>query len=152
MDKKLKKICEQYNISLVYLFGSNLRAGLKVLNEKKLTQKIDQGDIDLGVVFEVFPFQETRKVYGFIYEGLCPLFRPLEVDLVFLQETDYLLQFEAIKGRNIFSSSRDFKDRYEEMVMSRAADWKFEKEIFQQEFLESIRNGYFEFEYNPDSR
>jgi len=150
--KRLKKICQQYNISLVYLFGSNLRPGLKMLNGVTLTQKIGQGDLDLGVVFEVFPFQETRKVYGFIYEGLCPLFRPLELDLVFLQETDYLLQFEAIKGRNIFSSSRDFKDRYEEIVMSRAADWKFEYEVFQREFLDSIRNGYFEFEYEPDSR
>jgi hypothetical protein len=103
-------------------------------------------------VFEYFPFKETRKVYGIIYEELCPLFRPLELDLVFLQETDYLLQFEAIQGENVFFSSRNFQDRYEEEVMSRAADWKFENEIYQKEFLESIRNGYFEFEYEPDRR
>jgi len=154
MDKKsrLKKTCRQYNIALAYLFGSNLRTGLMMLKGKDFSQRIYQGDLDLGVVFEYFPFKETRKVYGIIYEELCPLFRPLELDLVFLQETDYLLQFEAIQGENVFFSSRNFQDRYEEEVMSRAADWKFENEIYQKEFLESIRNGYFEFEYEPDRR
>jgi len=146
------EICSRFGIALAYLFGSQAEVGLTILENKPLPFNNAVGDIDLGVVFIKFPEEEVRKVYGFIREAFSPLFKPLELDLTFLQETDFLLQFEAIQGINIYCIDEDFQSNYEDRVMKWAADWKFEYDLYQREFLEAIRDGYFEIEYDANRR
>ena len=137
---------------MAYLFGSQAEDGLTILENKTFSVDEAVGDIDLGIIFTRFPEEEVRKVYGFIREEISPLFKPLELDLTFLQETDFLLQFEAIQGINIYWIDEDFQSNYEDRVMKWAADWKFEYDLYQREFLEAIRHGYFEIEYDANHR
>lgn len=145
-------ICSRFGIALAYLFGSQAEVGLTILENRTFSANEVVGDIDLGVVFTRFPEGEVRKVYGFMREAFSPLFKPWELDLTFLQETDYLLQFEAIQGINIYCIDEDFQSNYEDRVMKWAADWKFEYDLYQKEFLEAIRDGYFEIEYDANHR
>jgi predicted nucleotidyltransferase len=145
-------ICSRFGITLAYLFGSQVEVGEALLENKNFSVDEAMGDVDLGVVFIKFPEGAVRKVYGSIREELSPLFKPLELDLTFLQETDFLLQFEAIQGKSIYCINEDFQSNYEDRVMNWAADWKFEYDLYQREFLEAIRDGYFEIEYDANHR
>ena len=144
--------CSKFGITLAYLFGSQVEIGEAILENKTFSVDEAMGDVDLGIVFIKFPEGAVRKVYGWIREELSPLFKPLELDLTFLQETDFLLQFEAIQGKNIYCINEDFQSNYEDRVMKWAADWKFEYDRYQREFLEAIRDGYFEIEYDANHR
>lgn len=66
------------------------------------------------------------------------------MDIVFLQETDALFQYEAIKGVLIYCEDESFFDDYEEMVTKRAADLSYKKIGFEKDFLEAVKDGYFE--------
>lgn len=153
--KILENIAKEYGIGLIYLFGSLQKSGYNLLLQEEgaiVSQKKEEEDIDVGIIFIDFPKEGTRYVYGQLYEDLSPLFSPYRLDLVFLQETDYILQWEAINGISVYKSSEDYFDDYEERVMKYAADWKFEYELYQKEFLEGMRDGYCSFEYNPSKR
>ncbi|MFH0924948.1 MAG: nucleotidyltransferase domain-containing protein [bacterium] len=150
---ELESITKRYKVGLVYLFGSMQKIGHELLSQEvsiEAAPEVFQTDIDIGVVFIEFPREEIRYIYGRLYEDLTPLFSPYKLDLIFLQEVDYLLQWEVINGVNVYKVNEDFFDCYEEKVMKFAADWKYEYDLFQKEFLEGMRSGYRQFEYNPD--
>ncbi|GAB6183208.1 nucleotidyltransferase domain-containing protein [Thermodesulfovibrio hydrogeniphilus] len=136
----LDDIFKKYNVKIAYLFGSQMKEGLKFLKGEKY--KVKKGsDLDIGVVFEELPTNKI-SVYGDLYIELSKAFDPFEIDLVFLQETDSLFQYEAIKGMLIYSEDEEFLENYEEIVMKKAEDLSFkQKEIFK-DFLEAIKDGY----------
>lgn len=141
--KALKEIFRKYKVKIVYLFGSQKDAGSAFL-AKKAKKIIEEGsDLDVGVVFEELP-KEIFEVYGELYVDLSILFEPFKIDLVFLQETDALFQYEAIKGNIIYCEDESFLDDYEEMVIKKAADLSYKKIEFEKDFLEAVRDGYFE--------
>jgi predicted nucleotidyltransferase len=138
----LKGIFGKHGVRIAYLFGSQKDAGTIFLSGKRA--EIDAAsDLDVGVVFERLP--ECRfAVYGDLFADLSDFFSPFTVDLVFLQETEVLLQYEAIKGNCIYFRDEPFLDDYEEMTMKRAADLAFKKREFGRDFLEALKDGYFE--------
>jgi len=150
--EKLNIICKRFNIGLCYLFGSMKETGRKLLDGSHVSLRDSESDIDMGMVFQDFPIRETRKVYGLLYEELSPLYYPYRLDLVLLQETNFIIQFEAIKGINLYTLDDGFKDSYEEMVMRCAADLRYFDKLYEQELLEAIEDGYFEFEYDANYR
>ncbi|MBI3399098.1 MAG: nucleotidyltransferase domain-containing protein [Deltaproteobacteria bacterium] len=138
----LKTVLNSRRVKLAYLFGSQKDAGIAFLDGK--SQGIDKtADLDIGIVFEKLP-QCPFEVYGEIYAKLSMLFEPFAVDLVFLQETDPLFQYEAINGELIYCGDEDFLNEYEEMIMKMASDLSFKKREFEKDFLEAIKDGYFE--------
>jgi len=141
----LRKLCRTYEVKIAYLFGSQKEAGTAFLGGEE--REIEKGtDLDIGVVFEKLP-EKPFMVYEELYADLSVLFEPFKIDLVLLQETDALFQYEAIKGQVIYYEDESFLDDYEEMVMKQAADLSFKKVEFERDFLEAIRNGYFEIEH-----
>ncbi|MBI3600749.1 MAG: nucleotidyltransferase domain-containing protein [Nitrospinae bacterium] len=141
-NKPLSELLKSHNVKIAYIFGSQRESGIAFLNDRNFT--IDErADLDIGVVFEKLP-QDIYEAYGELYADLSLLFEPFNVDLVFLQETDMLFQFEAIKGELIYCEDEDFLDEYEEMVMKMASDLSFKKAEFEKDFLEAIKDGYFE--------
>src|SRR3989338_371622 len=141
-SKTLSELLKSRNVKIAYLFGSQKESGIAFLNDRNST--IDErADLDIGVVFEKLP-QDIFEVYGEIYASLSILFEPFNIDLVFLQETDTLFQFEAIKGELIYCEDENFLDEYEEMVMKMASDLSFKKAEFEKDFLEAVKDGYFE--------
>lgn len=136
--KKLKQICQMYNIALVYLFGSQKENSLKLLNGEKTDINDPLADIDVGIVFShnIESIPERYKIYANIYNDLEDLFLPYHLDLVFLQECHSAFQIEAILGICVYSISEEFKDEYEMMVLRRSADFRYVIDKYTEEALE----------------
>ncbi|NLY75281.1 MAG: nucleotidyltransferase domain-containing protein [Firmicutes bacterium] len=134
----LDMVCQKYAIALVYLYGSKAEEGLRHLRGENV--KIDDRftDIDVGVVFkEPLPPPEKRyKLYSSVFNEFEELFRPLPLDLVFLEEGHSVFQSEAIKGYCVYSVDETFKENYEEMILRRAADFRPFLELYLKEALE----------------
>jgi len=141
----LKKLLRSYQVKIAYFFGSQKEAGMAffVGEERKIGKR---SDLDIGVVFEKLPVKPF-EVYSELYADLSAIFEPFKIDLVFLQETDVLFQYEAIKGEPFYCEEESFLDDYEEIVMKQAADLSFKKIEFERDFLEAVRDGYFEIEH-----
>lgn len=138
----MEELFRKHNIKIAYLFGSQKDNGIAFLKGEPLS--VEKGsDLDIGVVFEKLP-EKKLEAYGELYVDLSLLFKPFNVDIVFLQETDALFQYEAIKGALIYCEDESFLDDYEEMVTKRAADLSYKKIGFEKDFLEAVKDGYFE--------
>jgi len=139
---EIREIFKRYNVKIAYLFGSQRDKGLAFLNGQPGDSE-KGSDLDIGVVFSRLP-QKRMDTYGGLYADLSIFFEPFNIDLVFLQETNSLFQYEAIRGIPIYCDDEDFLDEYEERVMKRAEDLAYKRRQFERDFLEAIRDGYIE--------
>jgi len=138
---KLNKICNDYRILAVYIFGSVAEKVAVMLEDKKPEGINDPlADIDVGVVFLKRPSssEERIKLYGRLYSELSEVFLPCKLDLIFLQETGVILQFEAINGILVYSFDDDKRLEYEEQVIKFYQDWKPDYDEYTKEVLEAI--------------
>ena len=143
--QSLIRLFKKHHVKIAYLFGSQKEKGVEFLSGKS-GDTVSDSDLDIGVVFERLP-DNIFRVYGDLYADLSMFFEPFNVDLVFLQETDPLLQFEAINGYLIYCEDEHLCDDYEEMVMKKASDLAYKKIEFEKDFLEAIKDGYFEIKH-----
>jgi hypothetical protein len=143
--KTLSELFRKHGVNIAYLFGSQKEIGVAFLSnmEKEIAEV---SDLDIGVVFGQMP-NKIFDIYCELYADISIIFEPFAVDLVFLQETDALFQYEAIKGHLIYCEDESFLDDYEEIVMKRASDLSSKKPEFEKDFMEALKNGYFEIEY-----
>ncbi|MFO8059868.1 MAG: nucleotidyltransferase domain-containing protein [Bacillota bacterium] len=140
-QEHLSSICEAGGISLAYLFGSQATAGAAFLRGDVTALSDDpMTDLDVGVVMRTpLPAAGTRHLlYSSLQGALGDCFPPFRVDLVLLQETHSVFQFEAIKGICVYQSSAKKRDQYEMMVLRRAADFRPVLDIFLREVLEEV--------------
>jgi len=114
----LDKICEEYDLLAIYLFGSRADDGLAYLRDE--TVKGTGSDLDVGVVFR--DHEVPVMQLGPLQADLDRLFMPFRVDLVPLQKVDALFQFEAIDGHRVAAPDPVPADYYELYVMRRAAE------------------------------
>ena len=145
-DKRttLTRVFKKNEITLAYLFGSQRDAGLNYLYGEKAI--IDEtSDLDIGILMKTPPLS-MYKFYGSIYSDVATIFDPFNIDIVFLHEVNFLLKFEIIKGHRIYAADEKFADDYEENVMRFASDLSFKRKISEEDFLEALKNGYFEIE------
>lgn len=139
--RELLRICEEYPILAVYLFGSMVSEGVFLLNDNMPVNIDPLADIDVGIVF-LQPVSDTKKrvtLYRKLYSDLSDLFSPIPLDLVFLQETGVIIQAEAINGELVFSRNDDQRTDYEEIVIKLYQDWKPFYDLYSQEVLAAIR-------------
>ncbi|NWF98882.1 MAG: nucleotidyltransferase domain-containing protein [Nitrospirae bacterium] len=140
--EKLNEILQRFNIKIAYLFGSQKQKGIEFLKGNSVNPE-KGSDLDIGIVFDRVP-DNAFLLYGEIYVELSDLFIPFNIDIVFLQETDSLLQYEAVKGEVIYCEDQEFLDRYEEMVMKKAGDLSYKMKEYEKDFIEAVKDGYFE--------
>jgi predicted nucleotidyltransferase len=114
----LEKVCREHGLLAVYLFGSRADDGLRILNGATVAG--EGSDLDIGVVFRE-PLRDPR-ILSRLQVDLEDVFEPLRIDLVPLQRVDALFQFSAIDGHRIAAADSDEADRYELVVMNRAAE------------------------------
>ncbi len=148
-DNKVKALSEKYGIVLIYLFGSQADKGLKYLKGEGVTPDA-VSDLDVAIAFEN-PQGETIKTYGILYKETSDIFDPFNIDLIFMHEVDTLFQYEVIRGIRIYEKDELYTDDFEEGIMKRAEDLVFKRRILNNEIMEAIEDGYFEFEYSPNS-
>ncbi len=137
---RLKEICQHNGIILAYLFGSQAQNGYNIIKGNRALSTDHFADLDLGIVLD----DEDRltgsmyKLHSAIYNELDELFLPLQLDLVFLQETHSVFQFEAIKGICIYEVNESTRDAYEDRILARAADFRWMLEQYYRERLEGL--------------
>ncbi len=139
--ERFDRICKNYGILAAYIFGSMAEEGTAFLEGKEYEKTKDPlADIDLGVVFLERPLspKERIKTYGRLYSDFSEIFSPLTLDLIFLQETGVILQFEAVNGLMVYSCDEDMRLEYEEMVIKLYQDWKPDYDRYTKEVLEAI--------------
>lgn len=138
--QRLKGICVDHDVILVYLFGSQAEAGFGLLEERNEVPSDQLADLDVGVVTAkpLPPPGQRAKLYSDLYNELEEVFKPFRLDLVFLEEHHSVFQFEAIKGICAFCASEEARDGYEMMVLRCAADFRPFLKRFLQEALEEV--------------
>ena len=149
IKKELNKVAERFECSLIYLFGSQAELGRRYFEGEKV-QLDPFSDLDVVVAF-THPPKKSFEVYGQLFREFSEIFEPFRVDLVFMHEVHTLIQYEIIKGVRIFAQDEFIADEIEERIMKRAEDLSFKKMIFDQEVMEAMECGYFEFEYTPNA-
>ncbi len=139
---ELKMVFKKFQVSIVYLFGSQMESGILYLQGKK--NKVEKGsDLDIGIAFKNPP-KDVYQVYGGLYVDLSKFFKPFNVDIVFMHEVSFIFRFEIINGYRIYALDEEDADNYEEMVMKFASDLYYKRKMFETDFHEAIRDGYFE--------
>lgn len=120
MDRQedLNQLCRDHGLLAVYLFGSRADDGLRLLRGETVSR--EGSDLDVGVVFRE-PLRDPR-ILSRLQVELEDIFKPLRIDLVPLQRVDALFQFSAIDGHRVSATDPDLADRYELVVMNRAAE------------------------------
>lgn len=139
-QKVIENLAFENNIALVYIFGSQVEAGLEILKGERREFSDPLTDIDIGVVFKTqLPGPlEKFELYSSIHNQLGDLFAPFPVDLVFLQETHSVFQANAICGRCLYYCDLDLKETYEENILRRAADFRPFLARYLDEVLEEV--------------
>lgn len=149
MNREFTKIAKRFGCNLIYLFGSQADTGKRYLEGEAVFPQ-EGADIDIAASFEVLP-ENAIEVYGELYAEFSKLFEPFELDLVFIHEVDTFFRYEIVKGIKVYEKNIDLADELEEDVLKRAGDLYFKKNIFEQEVMEAVKDGYFHFEYSPHS-
>lgn len=147
-ESDIPSVAKRYGIVLIYLFGSQADNGKRYLEGEDVMPDAFS-DLDVACAFENPP-AETIGTYGILYKEISQIFEPFNIDLVFMHEVNTLLQHEIIKGVRIYTKDEFYADEFEESIMKRAEDLLFKKRILDNEIMEAIENGYFEFEYSPN--
>lgn len=145
----ISALAERHDISIVYLFGSQSDEGKRYL-EGDTPLPDPSSDLDIAVVLDPPP-TDAIKAYGILYREFSKIFEPFSIDLLFMHEINPLLQYEIIKGLRIYARNESYTDDFEERILKMAEDLSFKKKIFNNDVMEAVEVGYFEFEYKPNS-
>jgi hypothetical protein len=112
-------------VELAYFFGSQKEAGPRVLEGETVSGALDS-DLDLGVVFLEHPldYRQLRRIRKDLEDCLAPLFSPLSLHLLLLEEENAHVQYAAaIKGIQVYAVDAASARRYRQKVYALYADW-----------------------------
>ena len=102
----------------MYLFGSRADDGFRVLSGGGAAAA--GSDLDIGLLFaSAAPYPEGLAA---LQVALEDVFAPLRIDVVPLERVDALFQFHAVDGLRVYARDTGFVDRWELVVMRRAAE------------------------------
>jgi predicted nucleotidyltransferase len=111
-------------IGLAYFFGSQKELGLRLLAGETLSGT-SESDLDLGVVLLEHPldYWEGQRLRRHLEEGLAPLFAPIRLHLLLLEEENAHVQYAAIRGIQAYAVSEEFARQYRGRVLTLYGDW-----------------------------
>ncbi len=137
---RLASLAQRHRLGLVYLFGSEAKAGVTLLSGGAVERPDDLADLDVGVVTvdPLPPARERIRLYSSLHNDLQELFRAFRVDLVLLEEGHSVFQCEAVRGFCVYQASEAVRDSYELRVLRRAADFAPVLRAFNREVLEEV--------------
>ena len=131
----LDALCRQYNLQILYAFGSRGKQAYYWLAEAGTTLPMGASDLDIGVK-PATPLSVRQKVE--LAVALEDLFGVNRVDLVVLPEADPFLAANVIRGERLFADDAYLADEYDLYVLRRAGDLAFlERE--RQELILKVR-------------
>ena len=121
---RLERICEEFGIRILYVFGSQAEGVRDWVAGLKGKIRFDQSDVDVGVKGqpgEKRAIKDKVRLSG----SLEDYFGCSRVDLVFLEEADPFLAAEIIRGERLMAQDENEADEYELYVLRRAGDLAF---------------------------
>jgi len=115
---------QSHGVGLAYFLGSQKELGPARLRGEDVAGKPDS-DLDLGVVLLEHPldYWEGQKLRQGLEAGLAPLFAPLRLHLLLLEEENAHVQYAAIRGVQAYAVDEDFARRYRRQVLTLYGDW-----------------------------
>jgi predicted nucleotidyltransferase len=144
----VRALAEKHNILFIYLFGSQADTAKRYLNGEDIIPDATS-DLDIAIFLDN-PSTENIETYGILFRDFSEIFDPFILDLIYMREVNFLFQFEIIKGVRIYAKDESYADDFEEHIMKMTEDLSYKKRIFNNEIMEAMENGYFEFEYRPN--
>ncbi len=111
-------------IGLAYFFGSQQELGPRILAGENV-EGVPESDLDLGVVLLAHPldYWEGQRVRRHLEEGLAPLFAPIRLHLLLLEEENAHVQYAAIRGLQVYAVNEAFVTQYRRQVLTLYGDW-----------------------------
>jgi hypothetical protein len=122
--QQLLTILLTHGVGLAYFLGSQKELGPARLRGEDVTGNPDS-DLDLGVVLLEHPldYWEGQKLRQRLEAGLAPLFAPLRLHLLLLEEENAHVQYAAIQGIQAYAVNEDVVRRYRRQVLTLYGDW-----------------------------
>lgn len=121
MEKIIATVCQEYEISDLYVFGSRADEIARMIRSNSVVPSKSEADVDIGLLPEkTAPWSPEKRVR--FTQTLEDLFRASRVDLVLLPEADPFLALDVIRGELLYAKDLDQQARYELFVLRRAAD------------------------------
>jgi uncharacterized protein len=113
-----------HGVGLAYFLGSQKELGPARLRGEAVEGKPDS-DLDLGVVLLEHPldYWDGQKLRQRLEDGLAPLFAPLRLHLLLLEEENAHVQYAAIRGIQVYAVSEEFARRYRRQALTLYGDW-----------------------------
>jgi predicted nucleotidyltransferase len=111
-------------IGLAYFLGSQKELGPRLLSGEDV-EGAPESDLDLGVVLLEHPldYWEGQRLRRHLEESLAPLFFPIRLHLLLLEEENAHVQYAAIRGLQVYAVSEDFARHYRRQVLTLYGDW-----------------------------
>jgi len=108
-------IFEEYPIDFAYIFGSSIKQEVGPLS-----------DVDLAVYFNSkIPQYDRHKNRLDLISRLESIFTPVKVDLIVLNDSNYLLADEIMRtGQCIVDKKPRVKQQFTEYIITRSLDFK----------------------------
>jgi predicted nucleotidyltransferase len=122
--EKFLTMVQSQGVGLAYFLGSQQELGPRLLDGEPVTGAPDS-DLDLGVVFLEHPldYWQGQKLRQRLEEALAPLFLPLRLHLLLLEEENAHVQYAAIRGIPVYAVNEEFARRYRRQVLTLYGDW-----------------------------
>jgi predicted nucleotidyltransferase len=122
--EKFLTMVQSQGVGLAYFLGSQQELGPRLLDGEPVTGAPDS-DLDLGVVFLEHPldYWQGQKLRQRLEEALAPLFLPLRLHLLLLEEENAHVQYAAIRGIPVYAVDEEFARRYRRQVLTLYGDW-----------------------------
>lgn len=114
----LSRLCEQFEVEILYVFGSRAQEALRFVLEGQAIPS-DARDLDIGALPRR-PLSVRQKVA--LALALEDLFDVSRVDLVILPEADPFLAANIVRGERIYVRDPHQADEYELYILRRAGD------------------------------
>jgi len=117
-------LVQSHGVGLAYFLGSQKELGPARLRGEIATGQPDS-DLDLGVVLLEHPldYWEGQKLRQRLEEALAPLFAPLRLHLLLLEEENAHVQYAAIQGILAYAVNEEFARRYRRQALTLYGDW-----------------------------
>jgi hypothetical protein len=122
--KHFLKILLTNGVGLAYFLGSQKEQGSRLLNGEEV-KGAPESDLDLGVVLLEHPldYWEGQRLRKQLEDALSPIFAPIRLHLLLLEEENAHVQYAAIRGIQAYSVNEEFAGHYRRQVLTLYADW-----------------------------
>lgn len=122
--QSLAALCRQYQIDIIYVFGSRAKEVKAMLHENRSALPESASDVDVGIKPSTNVKLSFRQKVE-LAQALEDLFGVPRVDLVVLPDADPFLAANIIRGERLYTNDEYMADEYDLYVLRRAGDLVF---------------------------